>query len=366
MNDQEPQFAEAVMIDPADSLAVTEAVVDRSERNSGVASLAIAILVHAGLLALLAFIVVKVIEEAPPDLVVASGPQTVERNMDKKIFETKNQPKPSAPSMASQLINSSAMSNVSVPSLDIADPNPTIGIGDSFGLGFGTGSGGNGGGSGVAFFGSKSVAQRVAFIIDVSKSLSDRQFEMIKDELNKSLSKLAASVQYQVLFFSGPAWFAEDSYKVKQSAVVSGGKKYGWTRKGKTAHFDPDDGEKISYPKRNWMPANKKNLKKTATDIKQVERSFGTDWRWPLKLALELDPKPDVIYFLTDGAVKDGDKMVELTLKRERRVKGAKTKINTISMMQPKAVDNLLELAKKTRGQFTIVHENGSTEIIKR
>jgi hypothetical protein len=60
----------------------------------------------------------------------------------------------------------------------------------------------------VGFFGSTSTASRVVFIVDVSASLSSKQFEMIKKEQTKSLMKLAASIQYQVIFFAGSAWFA--------------------------------------------------------------------------------------------------------------------------------------------------------------
>jgi len=35
-------------------------------------------------------------------------------------------------------------------------------------------------------------------------------------------------------------------------------------------------------------------------------------------------------------------------------------------MMQPKAAADLLEMAKKTRGTFTIVNPDGSTEQVKR
>jgi hypothetical protein len=73
-----------------------------------------------------------------------------------------------------------------------------------------------------------------------------------------------------------------------------------------------------------------------------------------------------VIYFLTDGAVKGGDKMVEEIVRLDRRIAGPSTRINTISMMQPSAAADLLEMANKTRGVFTIVNPDGSTEEVRR
>lgn len=341
--------------------------VKAESQNTGakISSFAVALLVHALLFALLAYIVMGVIEQDSPELVISSGSVAQDRKLDIKTYTTAHQPKPSPPSQASNLLTSTAMSNVSVPSLDVDVTAPTLGVGDSFGMGFGSGGGGNGGGSGVAFFGSKSTASRVAFIVDVSRSLSDKQFQMIKDELEKSLKKLASSVEYQVLFFSGPAWFAEDDYEEKKRTVVSDGKKVTWSQKS-INEFNPSGGGNDAIYRAKWKKATPANLKKTTADIKRVDRSLGTDWRWPLKFALWLNPKPDVIYFLTDGAVTRGDVMVDEVLKVERRVKGPSTKINTIAMMQPRATENLLTLAKKTKGQFTIIHEDGTTEVIKR
>jgi hypothetical protein len=66
-----------------------------------------------------------------------------------------------------------------------------------------------------------------------------------------------------------------------------------------------------------------------------------------------------VIYFLTDGATGD----VKQTLDEVKKLnsKGKKAKINTISMMQPRAAADLRRLAKEAGGKLTIVHEDGST-----
>ena len=113
-----------------------------------------------------------------------------------------------------------------------------FGIGEGWGKGAGFGSGGVGGGS-VGFFGSRSTAQRVVFCVDASASLSTQQFSMIKRELNKSLKKLASSIQYQVIFFSGPAWFAEDEHGGNKNnhVVKHEGKKYQWKTKGGASAF---------------------------------------------------------------------------------------------------------------------------------
>ena len=83
---------------------------------------------------------------------------------------------------------------------------------------------------------------------------------------------------------------------------------------------------------------------------------WGTVWDNPLQMALDMEPTPQVIYFMTDGAAKGSDAWA--------RTIGAKAKsrgitINCIAMMQPRAHDDMDDLAKRTGGQFTIVMKGG-------
>ena len=70
----------------------------------------------------------------------------------------------------------------------------------------------------VSFFGSKSKAQKVVFVVDASASMSSKgttgkaKFQLMKEELIKSLEALPPSVEFQVIFFSGPAWLVADGY----------------------------------------------------------------------------------------------------------------------------------------------------------
>ena len=85
---------------------------------------------------------------------------------------------------------------------------------------------------------------------------------------------------------------------------------------------------------------------------------YGTDWRDPLKMAMNMEP--DVIYFMTDGAVgkhPTKEPVVDDVLDFNRTK--SRAKINSICFMVLKAYENLKELADKTRGEFTLVTENG-------
>ena len=73
-----------------------------------------------------------------------------------------------------------------------------------------------------------------------------------------------------------------------------------------------------------------------------------------------MNPSPDVVYFLTDGVVGNGQQAVDEVIKMNKR--GPRAKIFTISMMQPKAEDLLKDLADRSSGNFSIVLQNGEVE----
>jgi len=336
---------------------------EAEQHNAGAKglSLAIALGINALILMALAWWTISHFQEEQIELVVETGKLETVTKVDKKEFQQKQQVKPQPPSgsKAPPVIAAS-----------VADPNTVFimqtnvevdafGIGDGWGAGSGFGGSGGGGGT-VGFFGSRSNAQRVVFIIDVSASLSSEQFALIKSELTKSLNKLAPAVQYQVIFFSGPAWFAEDEQTGKsrgKRVVKHGGKNYQWDTKGGANQFYLV-GKKDLYTAK-WIQANRANLNNTIKRIDAVSKSYGTDWRHPLQMALEMNPKPDVVYFLTDGVVGNGQQAVDQTLRLNKR-KSPKAKFNTIIMMQPKAEDLMGELAESTGGEFTVVKADGT------
>ena len=334
----------------------------KERKNTGAkgVSLLVAIGLNALVMILLAWWTIMSFTEEEIELIVESGPADSVTKVDKKQFQQKQRtkPTPASGSQAPPLITSAVSDPNAVFVVETNAETDAFGIGEGWGKGAGFGSGGAGGGS-VGFFGSRSTAQRVVFCVDASASLSTQQFSMIKRELNKSLKKLASSIQYQVIFFSGPAWFAEDDHSGsnKSHVVKHDGKKYEWKTKGGASAFYIV-GDKELYTA-DWLPATSSNLAKTRARVEAESKSYGTDWRHPLRMALQMKPKPDVVYFLTDGAVGNGQQAVDQVLKINNR--GKKAKINTIAMMLPKRGADLLgELAKKTGGEFTVVMADGS------
>jgi len=101
-------------------LALSEQRVATIERREKFAALGIAVLIHAALVALLAWIVVSVISDPPPEFVVAStGPDTTIRDSRKDYTQSIRRDKPSPPAASStQLLASVQPSNVAIPITD--------------------------------------------------------------------------------------------------------------------------------------------------------------------------------------------------------------------------------------------------------
>jgi len=129
--------------------AMTKVQRDSAENQSRLASLGLAILVHALIFGLLAYIVIEGAQENPPEIIVEAAQGDSEIPVQKKEFLQNMQQKPSAAaSQATTVISSAAISPVSLPTIEDSFENPDFGMstgdGDFGAGGFGNGAGGGG------------------------------------------------------------------------------------------------------------------------------------------------------------------------------------------------------------------------------
>ena len=79
-------------------------------------------------------------------------------------------------------------------------------------------------------------------------------------------------------------------------------------------------------------------------------------------MALDMNPRPEVIFFMTDGSC--GKKSAEIAEKIAKSAKRKNIVINAIAMMDPSARDAMGSLAEITGGQFSMVDQSGKTEVL--
>ena len=233
-------------------------------------------------------------------------------------------------------------------------------------------------GSAVTFFGTKARGNRVAFVVDFSTSMHGEKDTLMRNELKKSLIGLPKDVEYTLIFFAGPAWFA-GQIPPSDSSMLAGGFGMtipdgnnshiwyeGWSEEERhsgerrTALFHYAEGE-AKLPRGSYLKASEENIRKSLEQVRATPLVFGTDWRWPLKMAMMMEP--DTIYFMTDGAFQVGRgvtnaQMIEELLAFNQQ--HGRARINTVCMKVLMARAELEQLASSSGGKFTLVREDGS------
>lgn len=343
-----------------------EAALAAQKRNSTVSALIISVL-SVLLICLVLFVIALTVEvKSPPEIISYAAGMEESEDIEKPEVVNQVARKPSAPSssMAKVIASSTASPTaVPVPDMEVSEPSLDFGNGDDFGEGWGDGDGWSSGGGGAAsFFQQKVKAQRICFVIDYSMSMKGDRIRLLKQELVRSVGALPESMEYQLIFFAGPAWVAGSEVKLaknNRSAIVTyKGREFDWTGKG--AHSWEPKGSKLRSP--GWLQASKENLDESLSIIRETHLVFGTAWEAPLEMALKMDPRPEVIFFMTDGAC--GKSSEEIAEKIAKSAKRKDIKINAIAMMDPSARDAMGSLAEITGGQFSMVEKSGKTKVL--
>ena len=201
-------------------------------------------------------------------------------------------------------------------------------------------------------------ADRVVFIMDVSRSLTPAQFAMSKAELLDGLDSLEHGTLYQVIFFSGPVWFAHQQFvsggdRGEDVVIRDGEREHRWKYAFGGHLYEGGD----AHPVADWRVAGEETLAASRRNVEEVGKSDGTTWHLPLYTALHLEPAPEQIFFMTDGEIARQDEVITgiLELARER----GNPSIHTTALMVPGASKALHRLATATGGRHSLVIAGG-------
>ncbi|MFT4547301.1 MAG: hypothetical protein ACI8XO_000776, partial [Verrucomicrobiales bacterium] len=288
---------EPMMDDPR----LIELAQQRQANQSKAAAFGIALLVHVLIGLLLAFIVMAVLDDSPPELIVEStGPSDLPPTIHKEEFSKKiSNDRPSPPSESSQVIVTNAISPISVPMVETITESPVIGDAAN-GMGFGGGGFGAGTG-GSSFFGTSGGGNNIYIVIDTSTSMIGNcgrdGCDAIIKEVTRTVARLTPGTRFNIICFGNDA----DALS-KKSLRVSGdtqkqAKKFmadyfqntSWTRT-RTSKFGKKgtDNKGIAY--HPIMPGDFSSLKGT---------SGGS--RMDLALVAAFEQKPSSIFLIADG-----------------------------------------------------------------
>jgi len=180
------------------------------------------------------------------------------------------------------------------------------------GLGAGLGSGA---GAGASFFGIQSTGNRFAYIVDISGSMGqDGKMVAAMAELKRSLKRLPDYAAFMVVLYS--------SHPVVPSF---------------------QDG---------WLRASRGNLSRINAWIDGLQPGGGTEPMPAFEIVFELDVRPDVIFFLTDGLIP-GSVPAEVGNRNGKR-SGAAV-INSIAFGTEAGHEPLRRIASESDGVFRFV-----------
>jgi|GEM_PF-1572283 len=299
----------------------------------------------------------------PPRIIALAAPVDPDADIDdEKMRKFEKIPVPSAPragEISSQVITAAAASPLAVVSIDgIGSGVGMADFGNSFGssMDFGV----NGGASAM-FFGSKSTGERFLFVLDASRSMRPSQVKLRDEELARALNGIRGA-EYQVLLFAGGAYFAEKDWGIDPANsggshgpthFVSPNGNYHFT--SKSIHDFNLAGLDADFTPAPWKKANSLNIRKSIELVKKSKLFTGTDWDMALELAHMMKPPPDVIFFMSDGL--DAEISTSDILRNSRRY--GNPKINVVAMQTDQGAENFSEIAKGSKGTYTIVNEDG-------
>jgi hypothetical protein len=203
---------------------------------------------------------------------------------------------------------------------EMGDVGNLAGGGDiSLGGGDGGGLGGSGGG-GANFFGIEATGNRFAYLVDVSGSMGGpvanehegTRIQALRAELTRSTQGLLETSHFIIIKFSS-------------DAEVLGGK-------------------------REWLEASPTGKKSSKNEIAALGPEGGTNPLPGFEIIFNLKPKPDAIYFMTDGEfdVSVVDEVMAMNQKFH-------IPIHCICLGSREGEDNMKKLAKGSKGTFRFI-----------
>lgn len=193
----------------------------------------------------------------------------------------------------------------------LEDLDAVLGGGD-IGDGAALGDGGSGSG-GASFFGVEAQGRRFAFIVDVSGSMAyGGKIDALRSELNRSISDMIDNTEFFIILYSGNAW-------------PMGGKA-------------------------EWIDANDRGKRWARRLIVKITPSGSTNPSPGFFEAFAIRPRPDAIYFMTDGEFSS-DLLIDLTaLNGEVGIP-----IHCISFVSRQSEALMREIARISDGSYTYI-----------
>ncbi len=176
------------------------------------------------------------------------------------------------------------------------------------------------GGQGAAsFFGVEARGSRFAYIVDVSGSMAGERIEGLRRELAGSVLALQEQAQFTIVVYNS------------QSFSLTDGK---------------------------WWPATESSKSKIRTEISGLQATGATVPLPAFEMVFAMRPRPDAVYFMTDGEFVDNDEVIA-TIARLNGKGSRPTPIHCITFVDDGAAETMKKIARRSRGTYRHVPAAG-------
>lgn len=289
--------------------------------------------------------------EAPPAVEPEEEPKEVKIKFNKLQKQSK---------MPTPKIRVTNVSEMQLKAVDVDVPNVQVapGVGSGYGEGIGDGAGGllDLKATAVSFFGIRDKAERIGFVIDFSGSMKSpvekgknaskvKREVVLRNELVKAYSGISEQAIVATVCFAGPAWLPGE----KEKDFLA---RYTWKeRQWQSYKLKPN----AKMPEVKWKRFTKDEQNKAIRHARKQALTGGTVWGNGFEQMFNSPEKPDVIFFLTDGATSEDDVNNTIKLIREHQKKVGKFKVHCIALGVPKAESGLRRIASIGRGKYRLV-----------
>jgi hypothetical protein len=329
-------------------------------------TLSVSLIIHAAVIALLGGVVVfKVFERPPAQFKPPPPPAKTTKIEPRKLqhkIKIREQQQNSGRPRVSPRLTANRVSGISLPQIE-ADPlaapvksNIKKSLGQNFsmggfgsGFGSGTGSGGLGlGTSTVSFFGIQARGERIAFIVDLSRSMVEddkgglKGINVLKNELKEMVQKLNDGTFFNLIFFDDHV----DLFKPKLVVAKPA------TKKEAEDFIDPYYAtfgkellENYSQENRHWPPATRLhnfNLPMLQSRAKYVSEGGNRNSQIDAPIAAAFQMKADTIFIISDGHPAFERALFGKELEEfERRVAEVNDKWDKLSTKEREKIDKI-------------------------
>lgn len=281
-------------------------------RRAPIVGLVASLCVHALLLVLAAFVLL----DRPSGAGQAGDEFELAIVTQSELTDLQLAAQPSAPQIDAS--SPAAVLDAAVFETPVADPSSAASANLSTGLeGAGSGSpdaldlGGAGAGS-ASFFGVEARGTRFAYIVDISGSMAGAKILTLRRELTNTIESMGENSSFSVVLYS------------HQPRIVGG--------------------------RRKWLRANRRSKDLALREVNSIEAGGATNPLPAFEIVFNLRPRPDAIYFMTDGQFSQ---VVVQEVARMNSSSIEPTPIHTISFVSKESEAQLKRIAKESGGTYT-------------